>query len=333
MKRKLINISLFFISLTISLIAAEYTSRFILPISPGAQNITIDGQVIENILKPGAKYYQSSTEYHAFTSITGKGYRVPESKDPIIIFLGDSFTFGQGLSDQETFVYIYFRAMNVPCANLAIPGSGTKMQLDKLESCLINYNWHPKQIKLFFMGMTKSFLAGNDFADNLYSHQQNCIKMNEELNKPFPNREKMSKGWISNILKHRKSLLKCSNLLRIIKFYLGPELRSKIQPSLKDSALNLALHITAAQLKRLNQMSRKYDFDYVIYLLHPMQDIINETYHDTYLALNEISPKQIKETAHLFKEKTTTYYYKYDGHLNAKGSSTIANWLIEIDKK
>ena len=90
--------------------------------------------------------------------------------------------------------------------------------------------------------------------------------------------------------------------------------------------------ITFEQLSRLDELSRKYTFDYQIYLLHPVQDIIQKTYIETLNRLNEISPVPIQSTAHLFEHEPQNFYYSYDGHFNALGSLKIAEFLISQDQ-
>lgn len=60
-------------------------------------------------------------------TVTSQGYRgqrqVQASEHPVV-FLGDSFTYGSGVRDDETFPALVERAVARPVANLGIPGFG-----------------------------------------------------------------------------------------------------------------------------------------------------------------------------------------------------------------
>ena len=152
----------------IALLLAEATSRLIQPISPGAQKVSLEGVPVSEWLLPGSVYRQVSTEFDALTTITDKGHRVPATAGgPEVVFIGDSFTFGIGLSDRETFPYLYCHALAIVCANLGKPGASTVEELDFLQRSLDRWGERPQRVKLFMFAMSSSFLAGNDLADNL----------------------------------------------------------------------------------------------------------------------------------------------------------------------
>lgn len=332
-KKWMTNFSLMIGGLFFSLLILEGLTRLFLPISPGAQKVTLQGKKIRDWLIPGCVYYQVSTEYNAITTITEQGYRAPKIiESPDVVFLGDSFTFGQGLNDEETFPYIYAQALKNSCANLGIPGVGTIEEINMFEKYLENLHWRPKQVKLFLLAMTASFSAGNDLADNFFysAKTQNNISIIESKN--LVNRSAISPGMLEGILGYREILLRYSNFLRVMKFYFGPLLRSKLTQHIAAERLDKALKITFEQLSRLDELSRKYTFDYQIYLLHPVQDIIQKTYIETLNRLNEISPVPIQSTAHLFEHEPQNFYYSYDGHFNALGSLKIAEFLISQDQ-
>lgn len=154
-------------SLAVALAMAEGMVRAFYPVVDGRSNVTLDGRPITDWFPAGTVYRQVSNEYDARTTITGKRHRVPGTDgNPEVVFLGDSFTYGYGLSDDETFASIYCAARRVACANLGMPGSGTSKQVERLRGFLGEYGWKPKDVKLFFCGMSTSFSAGNDFVDN-----------------------------------------------------------------------------------------------------------------------------------------------------------------------
>jgi hypothetical protein len=163
----LFRVILLTLSLVVSLAVAEAVTRVFFPLYGGVDNVTIEGAPVKEWFAPGSVYRQISNEYDAITTITDKGHRVPgTSGNPDVVFVGDSFTFGFGLKDDDTFASRYCAATHLACANLGIPGSGTVRQLRRLEQFMTEYHWQPKQVKWFFFGMSGSFSAGNDFVDN-----------------------------------------------------------------------------------------------------------------------------------------------------------------------
>jgi len=159
--------------------------------------LSLDGKIIKDstMLTPGTTFRLKTIDYDAVTTITDKGYRVPEVKgNPDIIFLGDSFTYGVGLNNEETFVYIFCKKMNISCANLGMSGSGTISQLNRLERFLKQYNWRPKEVKLFIFAMTDFLSHGNDLSDILREAQRPNKKIkslrmnfsNIKKNRPCP---------------------------------------------------------------------------------------------------------------------------------------------------
>ena len=109
------RIGLMFASLFVAGLVAEGLSRIFVPISDLRENIMPNGERIRSFVTPGSVYRQVSNEYDALTTITDKGHRAPVVEgNPDIVFIGDSFTFGYGLSDHQTFVSRYCRLRYPP---------------------------------------------------------------------------------------------------------------------------------------------------------------------------------------------------------------------------
>ena len=128
------NIFLLSLSLLISVFALEIGSRYVLPISPGAQKIDIysDQPLTIGFNEPSSSYRQVFAEYDAITNIDEKGNRYTANSSKFssetYIFLGDSFTFGQGVSDKETIPSLFCKEADAICVNLGVPGSGLVSQ-------------------------------------------------------------------------------------------------------------------------------------------------------------------------------------------------------------
>lgn len=319
----LIRLVLLSTSLLFSLGVAEVVARVFFPIYGGVDNVTIDGAPVKDWFAPGSVYRQISNEYDAITTITSKGHRVPGTDaNPDVVFIGDSFTFGFGLKDDETFASRYCSAMQVSCANLGIPGSGTVRQLRRLEQFLTEHQWKPKEVKWFFFGMSGSFSAGNDFVDNYdFGRRQSGTVA------PPP-----APSLAGRLIGLQSLLLENSYLMRQVKYRWGPVLKSLIVDAPGESRMSEALRYTRAALQELDDSSRRLGFEYTIYLIVPVQDIIRGTADDTLAAFNSISPKPAIATAPVLADDPTKYYFAYDGHLNAEGSRRVADMLITQDR-
>ncbi len=172
-----INLGLLVCSTALSLVLLETVSRFVYSVSAGPQFITSNGSKLKSWTEPGQTYRQVSIEYDAVTNITMKGYRIPEVRgNPEVIFIGDSYTFGVGLSDNETFPFQYGLSRSVSIANLAQPGWGTGEEIDRLEQVLADWGWRPRCVKLFMFAMTTSVAGGNDIVDNLAYNKDQALR-------------------------------------------------------------------------------------------------------------------------------------------------------------
>lgn len=304
---------------------------------PGAMKLDLNGEVLNiDSVQPGAIYRQYSEEYDVVTTITKKGYRIPEAVDnPQIIFLGDSFTFGQGLSDEQTFPFLFCKSLPISCANLGVPGASTISELDRLEEFLTSEEWSPQHVLLFIFGMTKFLGAGNDLYDNIKVFEQ-AKKMKKISYSPenlsSPSNVIMNADIFSELLyvllDFRKTLLKHSNFARVLKFYFGPQLKELLAPSAGKETLNHALSLMKEQLSRFERLAAQFGFTTHIFLIHPVQDILRGSYHDTISSIRSISPKTIHSTAHLFLPDPGPFFFPLDGHLNEKGSQKVADFLL-----
>lgn len=341
-----IRVTLVLTSSLLALVLAEVLVRIVYPINDGRANVTLQGKPLtKNGLEPSIVYRQVSNEYDALTTITNKGHRVPGVEgNPDVVFLGDSFTYGWGLSDDEAFASIYCRERHRACANLGRPGTGTAAQIDRLEQFLDDWHWRPKEVKLFFFGMSGSFSAGNDFVDNYFEGRAQTPTARVTASHP-PSGQQASRapagqqpaeepmfGLVERVIGLQGFLLQRSNLIRIAKYHAGPYLKSLIVAD-PGERLTESLLYTDRSLKRLDDLSRRAGFTYNIYLLVPVQDIIRGTYPDTLATLNRVSPKPVISTAPLFLESPRKFYYAYDGHINSLGSRRIAEFLVSLDAR
>ena len=200
------NLFLLGFSLLIAFAIGEVASRYIAPISPGPSIYDLAGNKQQiSYVQPNNLFRIVTPDYDAETSITRDGYRAPAAKGkPEVIFMGDSFTYAQGVKDDEAFPAIYCKTKNLNCANLAVPGSSTLYEVDRLESFLVEKNWRPKKVHFFFF-------TGNDFGDNIEADEKRSRNEPYEPGELNLNPAKESeKGFVESVIDLG---LKHSNLL------------------------------------------------------------------------------------------------------------------------
>lgn len=322
-------------SLVLSLLLAEGVTRAVSPLHM-IERVAVSGPAPHDWVVAGSVYRQVSSEFDARTTITQADHRVPAPDgNPDVVFLGDSFTFGWGLSDDETFAHLYCEASGRSCANLGHPGTGTTEQVERLERFLDEQGWRPSEVKLFVFAMTGSFSAGNDLADNWNLPRWRAAQARAarpgEPDRGADRRGDIGPGLLERALGLRGWLLEHSNLVRVVKYIWGPLLKSWLSPELDEVRLTEALELTQEAFQALDALSRRYGFAYRIYLIHPVQDVQRGTHEQTLARLSEIAPAPIEPTARLFTDDPPAYYFSLDGHLNARGARRVSELLLAED--
>jgi len=319
MKNFIGNLLLLSVSLAIVFAVGEVASRYVSPISPGPSILDMDGNKQKiSYIEAGKQFRIITPDFDAVTTITKDGYRAPEANGkPDVIFIGDSFTYAQGVTDEETFPAIYCKTRGLNCANLAVPGASTLYEIDRLEHFLKTKKWSPKMVHLFFF-------TGNDFSDNIEAannRKQGLPYEPVELNtRPSIDEEKgLIKGVISSGLKY-------SNLLRVAYFKILPMIRDN--PEESNNAFEQALEITKGEFARLDKLSNNYSFNYKIYVIYPEPEITHNVYQEIGKKLQALTAKPIISLGDLFKKDTKDYFFPSDGHLTVAGNKKLADFLL-----
>jgi hypothetical protein len=325
----LLKTGLLVASLTLAMAISEVVVRIYFPIYGGVDNLSLTGEPVREVFRPGSVYRQYSNEYDAITTITDKGHRVPGpgmDGNPDVIFLGDSFTYGFGLTDDQTFASIYCTRRQLACANLGMPGSGTLKQVRRLKQFVNDFHWRPREVKLFFFGMSGSFSNGNDFVDN-YNFGRRLAALSSDEDVPEAPPDTLS----GRLIKLQRTMLEHSYLMRHVKYNWGPLLKGMVVDEPGEVRMAEALKYTRLGLQELDEYSRQIGFEYRVYLIVPVQDLTRGSYGDTLKTLNEASPRGAIATAPALLDAPLSYYYAYDGHLNPAGSRRVAEFLLSHD--
>jgi hypothetical protein len=330
------NAAILIVVVGIGMVALEFASRVLYPLPAGTLFLDMDGDPVVVMdppfnLRPNITYRQVSPDFDVVTRIGPMGLRGPEPQSPPeIIFLGDSFTFGQGLGDDQTISSIYCAQTQTVCANLGFPGTGTYSQARILELWLEKEDWRPAEVKHLVFAMASAITAGNDLYDTVV--ETNTVEIatfDPSVDGPVAPSGGIA-GAMQALLNYRHRVLARSNLARIIMVQIGPELRARFSPGASPSDLAGGIEAMRTEVARVHALSEARGFQYTIYLIHPMQDLIRGSYDQTADAVREAAAgfAPVVDTAPALLEDPAKYYFPYDGHLNALGAQAIAEFLL-----
>ncbi len=323
MKNLIGNLLLLGVSLGIVFLIGEVASRYITPVSPGPSILDLDGNKQQiSYIQPGSHFRIITPDFDAVTGITKEGYRGPEAKgNPQILFVGDSFTYAQGVEDHQTFPALYCKARNISCANLGVPGASTLYEVDRLEYYLKTKNWKPELVNFFFF-------SGNDFSDNLGAAEKRAQGQPYEPSELNPVAAEEEKGMVESIIDYG---LKHSNLLRVAYFKVLPMIRDN--PEEAEESLEKALKITKDEFTRLEKLSKNFGFKYRIFVIYPQPEITHGLYKELGKKIQAQTPVPLIQLGELFRENTSEYFFPADGHFSIAGNKKMAEYLLSLDKQ
>ena len=119
---------------------------------------TVDGRFVRFV--PNTHFDVHYYEYNHSVHIDRWGGRVvagQKKQDVVIPFLGDSFAFGLGVEDEQTYISLLNAISPYTYLNLGVPGSALPNQLDQIE--FRHKELHSPRVYVF------TFFTGNDYMD------------------------------------------------------------------------------------------------------------------------------------------------------------------------
>jgi len=320
------NLTLLSVSVLIVLGISEVASRYLVPVSPGPKLLDMDGNALrQSYIKPSTQFRIITPDFDAPTSITADGYRAPQAKDnnPSTLFVGDSFTYAQGVKDNEAFPHIYCEAKELSCANLAVPGASTLYEVDRLEGYLKDKGWAPDNVYFFFF-------TGNDFGDNIWAAEQRKAGKSYEPVELHPEAEQAHTDSLPIHKRIMKQGFKYSNLLRVVYFKVLPSLRQQGDAEGHKAEMKKAFSITKEGFDRLHKLSEDYAFNYQIFVLYPEPEIRQNRHKALHDELQAIAPSKIISLGDVFEANTAAQYFPSDGHFTISGNRLLADHLLKI---
>jgi hypothetical protein len=316
---------------------------------------TTDGKFVRFV--PNTHFDVHYYEYNHSVHIDQTGGRVVSSNKnnpgEVIPFLGDSFAFGIGVEDDQTFINLSASHSPYHFINLSVPGSALPNQIDQLE-------FRHKELKSPRVYVFV-FFAGNDYAD-IYRYYS-------KIPQGKGNEPGRLLTWIDNNI-FRNRMLGKSYLLQLFKhtllkqyFYTDRHTEALPEPCAirtgGKQVTNSALCIMAGNqqcineldkyvkksVERLDELSRKLRF-VPIFLIIPDKSQVNDSLLTTKAARWGFEPKDLnEELPNTIIEKellrygiryidlseclkmSKDFYYRIDDHFTPAGHRAVADYL------
>jgi len=308
---------LFICYLVILALVLEFGSRIILPISAGVNRVSDNNDNVSSWLESDSSYYQVSSEFHKLVTVTKYGTRSVGNEGDLgsyALFVGDSFTFGMGLSDEETIPYLVCKKLNIQCINAGVPGTGLVAQRKVVRRIIKDFG-PPLHLFYFPFLSVVSGHPGNDINDTA----REAFLDNSKSPDPFIEGKKNMFGEVARWLSIN------SNLVRILRYNIGNQLREIRWKITKDPPSNPTLYteILKSFIAELDQ----YDINTIIFQISSVGEILNENHILTNAFLKNAAQKGVYMPIYDLS-KVSHLFYSNDGHFNARGAEFFAKSII-----
>ncbi len=312
------------------LVPLEFVSRLIRPINHGVRRSDLDGNIIRiGSNDPNTKFWQVSNEYKVITTIDKYGQRIVPSSDKNskykLIFLGDSFAYGQGLNDKNTIPNLTCAQLkNIDCINLGFPGSGSIQQKQKLIAYLNSIESRGGKVIHLILASTTQNYSGNDITDTINTLR----KRNSSKNLDNASLKESKNNYF---IETGRQLTNQSNLLRLLRFYIGDHIKILAFLFPQDKISTEVLMLYGETIERIGKESEKRGYEYIPILLSPLSEVSHKRVErsrddiQAYISYNLLAPKYPKK-----QRDINSIYFRLDGHFNNKGSKMAADYILEM---
>lgn len=274
----------------------------------------------------------SAAEYRTRVDTNADGFRMPGDLAPAkrgvlrVLVLGDSFTFGMGVEERETYAAVLQRLLNAhggtaaEVLNLGVIGYGTLQEIELLHQ----YAFLEPDIVIIGFFARDSFLAAsaNDLEDNYYFAKGLHAAPGDGRSDPRATDLPLSR-------KVRLRLLWHSNLYRLTELALGGYLRRRYAPSDDPALREQAWRITGDALTALD---REFESEGVrgVLLWIPDPATVARQNHSVAVRLDGLGLKHIEvvDMLGVLQGGGAPAYFNLDSHLNANGHALAASALL-----
>lgn len=274
------------------------------------------------ILLPNKKFIHKSSEFKAIVTSTDYGNRISNKENNFEkhIFIGDSFTFGHGVNDQDTFVYLFCTMKQISCVNLGKPGTDQGSQLHILQTYLKNNNIKMIQLNIFIFYSCNMEASGNDLKSNLQRYnteekltQKKIMTNNQDVT--------LSRNRVLNFLK--TNLYKSEIIKRSINLFIS-NLKNNLAKCSKINEINKSFESLDFYLKKFINVAKVNNAKIKVYAIPPYYELNNNLSNDIFKDLINLKDIKISNIDNL----EINNYYEFDGHLNKFGHIKIYKYLV-----
>jgi hypothetical protein len=239
-----------------------------------------------------------------------------ESLAPDVLFLGDSFTFGHGVSDDQVFSEVFCNKRGITCLNLGRSGTNTFDQVRLLRYGIDTHGLRPKTVVVTMLASCWLGVAGNDLGDNLNfyrsSKRSDLMPMvRAGLAPSLAETLRGLQGWLSNFEITKRLLIVASS-----------GVKRSVYSCSNAAEIDAAANATSVAFGELAGLARQYGFKVMVTVIHPFQDL-DGGFRASEAAVSRALPASFGciPTGARFRNDQ---YFPYDGHFNAAGHANLA---------
>ena len=349
MKKLVANFLLLMAAMAVTLCIMEFFLRYF-ELAPGITKILLDNYSNREIVK--------GPEFAYYSEVNSLGLRElrnidKHTKSRRIVFLGDSFVYGQGVSNHETFAYITEGLLNNfthnswQIINISQPSIGTFIELNLLNDFLNKLD--VEEVILFYC-------LDNDSYDTIteYNGSKGQSSINDKTSFIFDNLVAIKEWASKNVAIYRFLKLRLGKVgtLRAFPY----KIFDQCDPS-KVSSFTEMDEITRKLISDANLSLQKKNIKFSVIFIPRQEQISDEIFekfknqygvskinYDRFLPqkrliANVFKPSGIKVfdlTNELNGKDPSIYYFPNDGHFNKRGNrfvaEVIASRIIDASK-
>lgn len=318
---KLIAVQVLLLLLGLACVEVALRTFFPLP-RPGGIYLDRDGHRVRIalnrvVLRPNLDVTHIASEFAKRVRTNAFGYRWMDNSGlkPDYLFVGDSFTFGHGVSDSETFADLFCARNGFLCQNLGYPSADTFDEVRMLRYALEHYGMRPNNVVIVMLAACWLDMAGNDLGDNLsdFLHLSTA-------NAHGRNRSTSPVGVLAHSALRRR--FEGLEITRRAMLVFSRQIKDSLYRCSDGQKLDSAVAATKSALGELHGLAAEYKFAVQLAVVHPYQDL-DGGFLTTQEAVRRATPPDfaLLFTATEFRNED---YYPYDGHFNPQGHAKMA---------